>query len=72
MVWEVKPDSAETNKPLYRGDELLDVNGKHVEGKKLAEIYKLIFDEANAEVKMTFKEIQRKMCINGKCLYYIY
>ena len=52
---------------MYRGDELLQVNGKAVAGEKLAGIHKLIFNETNTEVKMKFKEIQHKIC-NGKCL----
>ena len=52
---------------MYRGDELLKVNGKDVAGEKLADIHKRIFSEANTEVKMKFKEIQHKIC-NGKCL----
>lgn len=69
MVSEIKLGAdPETSEPLYRGDELLAVNDHLVKGKKLAEIYGLIFCKVPAVVTLTIKEIQRNMC-NGEGTY---
>jgi C-terminal processing protease CtpA/Prc len=77
LVWEVLKPGTETSEPLlHRGDELLAVNDQLVEGKKLAEIYKLIDGKAPADVKLKIKEIQHNiggnMCSEGTwewCFY---
>ena len=50
---------------LHRGEELLEVNDQRVEGKKLAEIYKLILDQASADVQLKIKAIQPNMSVEG-------
>ena len=63
LVWEA--NGIETI--LHRGDELLEVNGLAVEGKKLAQIYKLILNETkNGDVKFKIKAVEpKKCCIEG-------
>ena len=61
MVWELKSSTGTSELILHRGEELLEVNGKAVKGKKLAEIYKLILDQASADVQLKIKAIQPNM-----------
>ena len=65
MVWEAKPGSGTNELVLQRGEELLEVNGHSVEGKKLAQIYKLITDQASADVELKIKAIQSIHSIEG-------